>query len=1659
MARLRVCAPLATHLKSNLTKSLRLGLLLAAVFVSANGQFARGQAAVGVQQFGAYDGAPDTIDLGSLGLRIEIPIYQKAARGDGTGIKIHLSNSTPWPLSGSWPVAVVKDSSGYSHGLYWGLGLSIDLTALGAYSFTSSTHPCVNTYGGDFHTFTDYSWTYVDSSGNSHGFPGNSRSISDGTTTCADHGYTPYGLTAHAADGSGYLLNVSGGSSITNVIDPSGKIFTYGISNSGALVGNLEDANGNFFGTSWGGAPTDSLGNIINYPVNDDVGTTLHISGGGWSPDFSTREPLLITYSNDLGNTQTITIGYKVYKWTTDCCSTVGLMDSITYPDGSQYHFTYVQASYGVLLPTTLASITLPTGGTISYGYPDGTTFGCPVWHLTRTTADGTTTYTHTVTAFYQNITTDCRQQTNSWTQVTKPNGDVTDVYFVVPQTNGWLDQNKTHETKRLEYSHTNLTFPMRTTMRCYNGMIGDCTTTTFSEPVSQLSVLTTLDNFLTSKVVTMYTAAGLLPSEVDEYDFGATTPTRKTVTQYASLTNNISNKPATVIIYDSAGNIAKKTTYAYDETTPPPMTLPGHTTIASGARGNPTTVTAQVNSSGATVTTKYAYDDAGQVTSVTDPNGNVTTYGYDAATDAYRTKITRPKTGTASHISTFGYGPNSGLVTSAYDENNQLASYVYDAMYRPSSITYPDGGQDTFSYSTSPTSKTTNVLQQSGTWITSLEQLDGYGRPSQAQLTTDPQGTDYTVTTYDSLGRKSSVYNPTRCNPPTANCGETTWGITTYTYDALNRTTAAAVPDASVTSTVYDLSKTDSLGRASSCTTATDEAGNARESCVDGLGRLTSVWEAPSSLNYETDYTYDALNNLTSVTQKGGSTNSANWRTRTFQYNFLGLLTSASNPESGVVAYAYDGNGNLITKTAPKPNQTGSATVTTTYNYDALNRLTKRSYNDNSTPTAQFGYDGVALTGCTKNPPAIVADSAPIGNSTSMCDGSGATSWSHDKMGRVVQEGRFIGAMTPAKLINYGYNLDGSLQYLTTPPLKTIVYTYNGAGRATKGIDSIDNINFATGATYSPGGALTAMTMGPAAGFAGIVTSNAFNNRLQPILLSAGVAGQNPVFSECFDFHLGVAVNTAPCSFGASNPKNDNGNVYQIVNNRDTTRSQSFTYDALNRIYTGQSSGTQWGEAFTIDAWGNLTNEAPVANKTSHEGLSASAGTNNQLAGFGYDAPGNMTSNGSTSYVYDAENRLTWTSGYKYVYDGNGERVEKCVAATSTTACPTSGANGTLYWKGTGSDTLDESDLSGNPQEEYVFFNGQRIARRDVTATGATIAVHYYFSDHLGSHGVVENATASACEQDIDYYPYGGVEHDYCATQVPQHYKFTGQERDAESGLDYFEARHFTSSLGRFMVPDPAGILAADPAAPQSWNLYAYVLNNPLNAIDPFGLWCVWEDGSHDDGPEDGGTKEKDCVDQGGHWDQYDTITGIFQQNGVVTQINYTVNGVNYSCTTGDCGVGGTLEQFDQTLNTYNQMAANDSWAWAFTMSFFTFAGGPGNKPTCAGQTLRDIRDELTGDFFKAQAAEQTLKTAGTAQAARAMKYAASRPNSLGGTGLICARCSSVFRSMIGKAEFLGEASEALPVLEAGYAAGKSIPGVSAQARNGECAAALPVF
>jgi RHS repeat-associated protein len=64
---------------------------------------------------------------------------------------------------------------------------------------------------------------------------------------------------------------------------------------------------------------------------------------------------------------------------------------------------------------------------------------------------------------------------------------------------------------------------------------------------------------------------------------------------------------------------------------------------------------------------------------------------------------------------------------------------------------------------------------------------------------------------------------------------------------------------------------------------------------------------------------------------------------------------------------------------------------------------------------------------------------------------------------------------------------------------------------------------------------------------------------------------------------------------------------------------------------------------------------------------------------------------------------------------------------------------------------------------------------------------------------------------------------------------QFTGKERDTETGLDYFSARYYSSTQGRFTSVDPENA-GADPSNPQSWNGYSYALNNPLKYQDPDG-------------------------------------------------------------------------------------------------------------------------------------------------------------------------------------------------------------------------------
>ncbi len=301
------------------------------------------------------------------------------------------------------------------------------------------------------------------------------------------------------------------------------------------------------------------------------------------------------------------------------------------------------------------------------------------------------------------------------------------------------------------------------------------------------------------------------------------------------------------------------------------------------------------------------------------------------------------------------------------------------------------------------------------------------------------------------------------------------------------------------------------------------------------------------------------------------------------------------------------------------------------------------------------------------------------------------------------------------------------------------------------------------------------------------------------------------------------------------------------IQNNRDNNRTQNFTYDALNRIQTAYTSGPNWGEAFGsttapggvpatagIDAWGNLWQRSPITGKTNYESLNCPPNIKNQLTACSInpDAAGNIMSYGSAAYTYDAENRLISTGGMSYIYDGDGERVEKCTAGATAGTCATN-PTGTLYWPGIDGSILNESDLAASSWKRFVFFNGKMVARRD-SSTGN---VYYFYSDHLHSIGVVADALGQTIKNESDYYPFGG-EQVISNSVSDEHYKFTGKERDGESGLDYFGARHNASSLGRFMSPDPVHILKQKLVDPQQWNMYAYVRNNPLRFVDPKGKW-----------------------------------------------------------------------------------------------------------------------------------------------------------------------------------------------------------------------------
>lgn len=910
--------------------------------------------------------------------------------------------------------------------------------------------------------------------------------------------------------------------------------------------------------------------------------------------------------------------------------------------------------------------------------------------------------------------------------------------------------------------------------------------------------------------------------------------PAKTTETYYLYdanyLARNMTALPSEVRLLDAVGAIKSKSQFVYDEGGYTPISYG----IAPNSWENPGTlkrgqVTTTRNfydiSAGQYIETHLQTDQFGQPRKMWDGEGNLAQTEYETTYYTYPVRSITPKPD-ASGVSgsnlelqtTTVYDANTGLPLSVTDADGHTATMEYnDALLRPTRVTAPNGQQAITEYGAGTSASTRYVKSRtqidSQNWKESYSWYDGLGRTVKSQ-SVDSGGDVFAETQYDNMGRAKKATNPYRT-------GETIYWTESF-YDDLSRVVKVKTPDLAEVNTAYSLATTGAdVGTA---VTVTDQALKQRRSITNGLGQLTRVDEPTTtglgtiaSPNQYTNYSYDSLNNLTMVTQGA--------QTRSFVYDSLSRLKSATNPESGTINYGYDNNGNLTTKSDAR-------SITTTYAYDALNRVISRSYNDNNvTPAVSYFYDNL-----TNAKGKLIKVSSSV---------SQTEYTSFDNLGRVLAHKQ----TTDGQVYNtaYSYNLSGALIEETYPSGRVVKNVLDNDGDLSI-VQSKKNaasgyFNYAKNFTYTAAGAVSSMQLGN-----GKWESTAFNSRLQPTQIALGTT-QNGTDKLKLDF-----------TYNTPNVADNNGNVLSqtITTPAETigtqsysgfTATQNYTYDSLNRIeqatetITGQTP-LSWQQTFIYDRYGNRTfdqtsvsgqyqtttlprNCPAEQNSVCPADNPAANASNNQLVGFTFDNAGNtqVDAQGKT-FTYDAENKQTKvvsggnTVG-EYFYDGDGKRVKKIVGTETTIF---------IY------------NASSKLVAEYST----------TVAPVATAQVSYLTSDHLGSPRINTDRDGKVVARH-DYQPFGEevARVGYGGDAVRQ--KFTSYERDNETELDFAQARYVNNSQGRFMSPDPyiiifemkkgkdeterTQILYEYLSNPQNWTGYNYALNNPLVHTDPTGM------------------------------------------------------------------------------------------------------------------------------------------------------------------------------------------------------------------------------
>ena len=855
------------------------------------------------------------------------------------------------------------------------------------------------------------------------------------------------------------------------------------------------------------------------------------------------------------------------------------------------------------------------------------------------------------------------------------------------------------------------------------------------------------------------------------------------------------------------------------------------------------------------------SYDMAGNLRVASTSCCEQTSFNYTSGTAyTWPTSVTR---GSASdpaqqNTSSTSYDFNTGLMNNTTDANSRSSSIVYNEVtLRPWFEWSPRGSYVLHLYNDDSMLAIDWVYelnQINENWANRVDKyLDGYGRVA-TEIGYTKVGTNYDMdvvdSVYDQFGRMQKQTRPYRRYANGTNAETPNW--TNYTYDVQDRISTVVAPDGSTTCRYYNESAYPAVATAGAgnIIRVKDAWNRERWAKSDDQGRLVEVVEpnpttGSLATGYKTNYEYNTLGNVTKVLQ--------GVQERKFKYDSLGRLTNqklaerdATLSDSGGTGttwsdyFKYDNRGNLMQRIDARR-------VVTDLNYgsDPLNRLQSVSYNKTGAlnagnildaATVTYKYDNTAGKDKTR----LIGLELGVANNTTT--DFGEQSFGYDFEGR-------LSSMTQS----YGNNRSATTSYVfdtldrvnqvnypaqtgqSGAPIRQAVPTYDIASRLQQ--LTYNGTVMATNPVYNASSQTTSLNLGN-------TTQEQYTFDPQTGLLTNQkvVQGANTHVDLAYNYTLANTLNNVGAKTGQLAFIKDN----KVTNGN---RNRAYTYDKLGRLTQAQGGASLWSQTYAYDQYGNRTGVTKTGNSAGggtidSDGIAAmtyNAATNRITTStdFTYDETGNQTKSNENSqiqtYRYDAAGRLaevTTTAGvHTYGYGASNQRLQMIEAGAMGST--------TLYaWEG-GSVIAEYNGASNGMAwtKSYIYLGGRLLATESALSISTT-ETKYHHPERLGTRLVTSSAGAVVSENIS--LPFGatisGESLNLAGSATKK--RFTSYDRSDTTKLDYAVNRHYSPAQGRFTQVDPIGMNATSLGNPQSLNLYAYCTNDPINQIDPSGLF-----------------------------------------------------------------------------------------------------------------------------------------------------------------------------------------------------------------------------